>query len=116
MKKKKRLPSASHAFSKGNPRAPSYLNSRLLGYVIIGYMEPRTHHSSNWSSRVISDLLSWLNSDARRDPQLLLPVPWSASLEAYAYTKLWHMLNAPFNSVFGDAFTIKSNCYGFGVC
>ena len=24
------------------PRAPSYVNSRLLGYVIIGYVEPRT--------------------------------------------------------------------------
>ena len=26
------------------PRAPSYLNSRLLGYVTIGFMEPRTHY------------------------------------------------------------------------
>ena len=33
------------------PRAPSYLNSRLLGYVItgiIGYIEPRTHDLGNW--------------------------------------------------------------------
>ena len=26
------------------PRAPSYLNSRLLGYVTIGYIEPRIHY------------------------------------------------------------------------
>ena len=34
------------------PRAPSYLNSRLLGYVTIGYIEPRTHYLGNWSPRV----------------------------------------------------------------
>ena len=27
-----------------NPRVPSYLNSRLLGYVAIGYVEPRTQN------------------------------------------------------------------------
>ena len=29
------------------PRAPSYINSRLLGYI-----EPRTLYSGNWSPRV----------------------------------------------------------------
>ena len=33
-------------------RAPSYLNSRLLGYVTIGYVEPGTHYVGNWSPRV----------------------------------------------------------------
>ena len=33
------------------PRAPSYPNSRLLGYVSIGYIEPRTHDLGNWSPR-----------------------------------------------------------------
>ena len=32
-------------------RAPSYLSSRLLGYVTIGYIEPRTHCLGNWSPR-----------------------------------------------------------------
>ena len=32
-------------------RAPSYLNSRLLGFVPIGYIEPRTHYLGNWSPR-----------------------------------------------------------------
>ena len=31
---------------------PSYLNSRLLGSVTIGYIEPRTHYLGNWRSRV----------------------------------------------------------------
>ena len=35
------------------PRAPSYLNSRLLGYLTIGYIEPRTQYLGNWSPRVI---------------------------------------------------------------
>ena len=26
------------------PKAPSYLNSRLLRYVTIGYIEPRAHY------------------------------------------------------------------------
>ena len=34
------------------PRAPSYLNSRLLVYVTIGCIEPRTHYLGNWSPRV----------------------------------------------------------------
>ena len=34
------------------PRAPTYLHSRLLGYVTIGYVEPRTHYLGNWSPRV----------------------------------------------------------------
>ena len=29
------------------PRAPGYLNSRLLGYVNIGYIESRTHYLDN---------------------------------------------------------------------
>ena len=33
------------------PKDPSYLNSRLLGYVTIGYREPRTHYLGNWSPR-----------------------------------------------------------------
>ena len=32
-------------------RAPSYLNSRLLDNVAIGYIEPRTHYLGNWSPR-----------------------------------------------------------------
>ena len=32
-----------------NPRAPGYLSSRLVGYVTIGYTEPRTHHLGNRS-------------------------------------------------------------------
>ena len=32
-------------------RLPSYPNSRLLGYVTIGYIEPRTHSLGNWSPR-----------------------------------------------------------------
>ena len=31
------------------PRTPSYLNSRLPGYVTIGDIEPRTHYLGNWS-------------------------------------------------------------------
>ena len=34
-----------------NPRAPSHLNSRLLGYVTIGYIEPSSHYLGNWSPR-----------------------------------------------------------------
>ena len=34
------------------PRAPSYLNSRLLGYVTIGYIEPSSHYLGNWSPGV----------------------------------------------------------------
>ena len=34
------------------PRAPSYLNSRLLGNVTIGYIEPSSHYLGNWSARV----------------------------------------------------------------
>ena len=33
------------------PRAPSYLNSRLLGYVTIGYAEPSSHHLGDWGPR-----------------------------------------------------------------
>ena len=29
-----------------NPRAPSYLSNRLLGYVTIGYIKPRTQYLS----------------------------------------------------------------------
>ena len=35
-----------------NPRAPSYLSSRLVGYVTIGYIEPSSHDLANWSPRV----------------------------------------------------------------
>ena len=31
-----------------NPRAPSYLNSRLLGYATIGYVEPSSHDLGIW--------------------------------------------------------------------
>ena len=31
--------------------APSCLNSRPLGYVPIGYIEPRTRYLGNWSPR-----------------------------------------------------------------
>ena len=31
------------------PRAPSYLNSRLLACESIGYIEPGTHYLGNWS-------------------------------------------------------------------
>ena len=31
-----------------NPRAPSYLNSRLLGYVALRYIELSSHYLSNW--------------------------------------------------------------------
>ena len=31
-----------------DPRAPSCLNSRLLGYVTIGYVEPSSHYLGNW--------------------------------------------------------------------
>ena len=34
------------------PRAPSFLNSRLLGYVTIGYIEPSSHYLGNWCPRV----------------------------------------------------------------
>ena len=34
------------------PRAPSYLSSRLLGYVTIGYIEPSSHYLGYWSPRV----------------------------------------------------------------
>ena len=34
-----------------NPKAPSYLNSRLLGYVTIRYVEPSSHYLGNWSPR-----------------------------------------------------------------
>ena len=30
------------------PRAPSYINSRFLGYVTIGYIEPGTHYLGSW--------------------------------------------------------------------
>ena len=33
-------------------RPPSYLNSRLLGYVTIGYIEPSSQYLGNWSPRV----------------------------------------------------------------
>ena len=44
--------SSSIQISNPDPKAPSYLNSRLLGYVAIGCLEPRTHYSGNWSPRV----------------------------------------------------------------
>ena len=34
------------------PKAPSDSNSRLLGYVTIGYIEPSSHYLGNWSPRV----------------------------------------------------------------
>ena len=33
------------------PRAPSYLNRRLLGYVTIGYIVHSSHYLGNWSPR-----------------------------------------------------------------
>ena len=42
-----------------DPKAPSYLNGRLLGYVTIGNIEPRTHYLGNWSPReMFSDVAS----------------------------------------------------------
>ena len=38
--------------SQGFPRAPSCLNSRLLGYVTIGYIDLGSHYLGNWSPRV----------------------------------------------------------------
>ena len=38
--------------SLSNPRAPSYLNSSLLGYVTVGYIVPSSHYLGNWSPRV----------------------------------------------------------------
>ena len=35
------------------PRAHSYLSSRLLGYVTIGYIVPSSHYLGNWSPRVL---------------------------------------------------------------
>ena len=35
-----------------SPEAPSYLNSRFLGCVTIGYIEPSSHYLGNWSPRV----------------------------------------------------------------
>ena len=34
------------------PSAPSYLNSRLLGYVTFEYIEPSSHDLGNWSPKV----------------------------------------------------------------
>ena len=36
----------------GFRRALRYLNSRLLGYVLVGYIEPNSHYLGNWSPRV----------------------------------------------------------------
>ena len=33
------------------PKAPTYLNSRLLGYVTTGYIGPSSHYLGNWSPR-----------------------------------------------------------------
>ena len=38
------------------PTAPSYLNSRLLGYVTIGYIELSSHYLGNWSPRVYREI------------------------------------------------------------
>ena len=40
---------SSTIFLMTYPRTPNYLNSRLPGYVTIGYIEPRTHYLGNWS-------------------------------------------------------------------
>ena len=37
--------------SKAKPRAPTYLMSRLPGYVPIGYIGPRTHYLVHWSPK-----------------------------------------------------------------
>ena len=37
-----------------SPRDPRHLNSRLLGYATVGYIEPRTHYLGNWRSRAVS--------------------------------------------------------------
>ena len=34
-------------------RAPSHLNSRLLGHVAIGHLEPSSQYLGNWSPRVM---------------------------------------------------------------
>ena len=41
------------------PGAPRYLNSRLLGCVTIGYIEPRTHYLGKWSPRVLVTITGW---------------------------------------------------------
>ena len=40
----------SRSYKRGlaEPEAPSYLNSRLLGYVTIRYIEPSSHYLGNW--------------------------------------------------------------------
>ena len=45
---------------------PSYLNSRLLGYVTTGYIEPRTHDLGNWSPRLVHSRSNM--NKARRHP------------------------------------------------
>ena len=41
------------------PWAPSFLKSRLLGYATIGYIEPRTHYSGDWSPEVLYSLIPY---------------------------------------------------------
>ena len=42
-----------HLGTLSTPKAPSYLISKLQGYVAIEYIGPRTHYLSNWSPRVL---------------------------------------------------------------
>ena len=51
------------------PRAPSYLNSRLLGCVTIGYKEPRTHYLGHWEPERITMARK---SCSRKRPRLFL--------------------------------------------
>ena len=54
--------------TKSYPRAPNYLNSRLLGYVTIGYMEPSSHYLGNWSPRAKHS-----DGEPQKRPSLLRP-------------------------------------------
>ena len=48
------------------PWSSSYLNSRLLGYVTIGYIEPSSHYLGNWSPRAWQPPTEcWANSMER---------------------------------------------------
>ena len=66
-------------------RAPSYLNSRLLGYVTTGYIEPSSHSLGNWSPRVI--FTCNINTEAcngLQRPRRSVKPPWKAHRLAFA--------------------------------
>ena len=50
------------------PRDPSYLKSRLLSYVTIGYIEPRTHYLGDQEPR---ELRSTPNTEFETSPHPL---------------------------------------------